>query len=429
MILRAAVGVLSALALGVGCGGDESGGPSGSGGSGGSGGDAAVGIDGSSCWGAVCGGECVDVGSSPKHCGGCDQACSAAEVCSLGKCAAACGGGTSACSGACVDLSVDAQHCGACDHACASGQVCSAGACAAGCAAGQTVCAGSCVDTQTSPKHCGACGAGCVLGACLGGKCHCENAAKDGSETDVDCGGACVGCAAGKACQAAADCKSGLACVMGWCGAKDQDLVGSWRFEGNGKDSSGNGHHGALNGATLVAGKVGQGLKVEASKCLTVPDGATLDIVGGTTLSVMAWVMTQGDCAPADRGIILNKEGSYELGIQCATQLFQEAINATGTWEWSGTGAVGAGAWHHVAVTFDGATVRHWVDGAEVFTRALSGALIDQASGLGIGCRGVAADGSVAAAGSWFVGVIDEVALYRRVLSPAEIAAYYQKTK
>lgn len=426
MVLRRAGGVLWALALAAGCGGDE---PSAPTGSGGGGGDAATGIDGSSCWGAVCSGECVDVGSSPKHCGGCGKACLPAEVCSLGKCAAACGEGTSACSGACVALDSDPAHCGACDSACAAAQVCSAGACAAGCSTGQTLCAGSCVDTQTSAKHCGACGAGCVVGACVGGKCHCENALKDASETDVDCGGGCVGCAAGKACQSATDCKSGLGCVLGLCGPEDQDLIGSWRFEGNGQDSSGKGHHGALNGASLVPGKVGQGLKVEASKCLTVPDGAALDMVGGTKLSVMAWVMTQGDCAPADRGIILNKEGSYELGIQSSTNVFQEAVNATGTWDWFGTGTVGPGAWRHVSMTFDGATVRHYVDGAEVFTRALAGALADQASGLGIGCRGVGADGTSAAAGAWFVGVIDEVAIYRRVLSATEVAAYHQKTK
>ncbi len=110
--------------------------------------------------------------------------------------------------------------------------------------------------------------------------------------------------------------------------------------------------------------------------------------------------------------------------------LLQEAIAVSGTpWEWYGTGSVGPGAWHHIAVTYDGATVRHYVDGAEVFTRALSGSLEDQPTGLGIGCRSVAADGSIAGAGSWFVGVIDEVALYRRTLAAAEISAYVKSTQ
>lgn len=59
----------------------------------------------------------------------------------------------------------------------------------------------------------------------------------------------------------------------------------------------------------------------------------------------------------------------------------------------------------------------------------MSGSLEDQPTGLGIGCRSVAADGSIAGAGSWFVGVIDEVALYRRTLAAAEISAYVKSTQ
>ena len=39
-----------------------------------------------------------------------------------------CAGGA-ACAGSCTDLSVDATHCGACDHACGAGQVCVASKC------------------------------------------------------------------------------------------------------------------------------------------------------------------------------------------------------------------------------------------------------------------------------------------------------------
>lgn len=428
---RAVAGL--ALALGVAgplaCSSGDDGAPKGAGGSAG---DAAVGVDAGPCWAgaALCKGSCTDLGSDPKHCGACGKVCATGQVCSQGKCAAGCGPGTTDCAAACVDLKSDPQHCGSCDQVCTAAELCAAGQCAASCPSGQSSCAGGCVDVQTNAKHCGHCGASCVLGACIGGKCHCENAVKDATETDIDCGGGCLGCSAGKGCQVPSDCKSGLTCVAGLCGVEDPDLIGNWRFEGNGNDSSGKGHHGALNGASLVPGKLGQGLEIGAGKCLSVPDTVLLDMVGQSALSVSAWVTTKGDCSPADRGIILNKENAYEFGIQCSGNLLQEAIAVSGTpWEWYGTGSVGPGAWHHIAVTYDGATVRHYVDGAEVFTRALSGSLEDQPTGLGIGCRSVTADGSIAGAGSWFVGVIDEVALYRRTLAAAEISAYVKSTQ
>lgn len=434
MRVRAGAWLFSCALASLGPGACSGGGDEAPRGTGGAGGDASAGLDGAQCWpgSIVCQGACTDPSADPKHCGGCGKACPSAEVCSQGACAAACATGVS-CSGACVDTQTNPSHCGACGAPCAFGALCAQGKCVAACPSGSVSCAGGCVDVTTSDTHCGTCGNKCLLGACLAGKCHCEDGVKSGSESDVDCGGSCLPCAAGKACQSSSDCKAPLACAAGTCATtppSDADLVGFWRFEGNGEDSSGKGQHGALNGASLVPGKVGQGLSVAAGKCLTVPDSAVLDMTGSAAFAMLAWVQTTGGCAPADRGIVLNKENSYEVGIECSANLLQEAIMVTGTpWSWSGTGAVGASAWHHVALSWDGSTVRHYVDGAEVFSRALSGALADQASGLGVGCRSVPGDGSLGGAGSWFVGVIDEVALYRRALSPSEISLHYQATK
>ncbi|MCC7535445.1 MAG: hypothetical protein IT379_04505, partial [Deltaproteobacteria bacterium] len=44
-----------------------------------------------------CGGECVDTGSDPGHCGACGTLCGDEEVCSLGECSAGCASGLDAC--------------------------------------------------------------------------------------------------------------------------------------------------------------------------------------------------------------------------------------------------------------------------------------------------------------------------------------------
>ena len=84
------------------------------------------------CWSTAlsCGGTCVDGQSDPRHCGACDRACAAAEVCELGVCGTSCTSGRVACDRACVDTQTDIAHCGGCGVTCESGERCSAGRCA-----------------------------------------------------------------------------------------------------------------------------------------------------------------------------------------------------------------------------------------------------------------------------------------------------------
>jgi hypothetical protein len=167
---------------------------------------------------------------------------------------------------------------------------------------------------------------------------------------------------------------------------------------------------------------------ITAGGCIAVPDSISLDMLGKTGFTMLAWVKNAGGCA-GDRGIVVNKEDTYEIGIECTQNLLQEAIQLSDAiWFWSGTGVVEVVSWQHLAVTWDGVTVRHYVDGAEVFTRALAGSFADRSTGFGIGCRGVppAASGP---GGSFFAGVIDEVAVYSRGLSAAEVQGYYQASK
>ena len=50
-------------------------------------------------------------------------------VCSDGLCQGICPAGLALCSGACVDLTTDEAHCGSCDIACEAGDVCANGDC------------------------------------------------------------------------------------------------------------------------------------------------------------------------------------------------------------------------------------------------------------------------------------------------------------
>jgi Stigma-specific protein, Stig1 len=71
-----------------------------------------------------CGGSCVDTLSSHDHCGSCDNACLADQVCGNGTCAAMCPLNQSECGGTCSDTSTDPMNCGGCGMACSGGDIC-----------------------------------------------------------------------------------------------------------------------------------------------------------------------------------------------------------------------------------------------------------------------------------------------------------------
>jgi hypothetical protein len=168
----------------------------------------------------LCDDTCVDLMSSPLHCGGCERACDEGEVCGLGMCGATCPGGLTDCMGACVDLEGHPQHCGACNDACSSSSSCVDGQCTASCSDGLTRCDGACVDTTSTHEHCGRCFSACEpaetceQGVCVGG---CSNGVQDGFETDVDCGGpTCSPCPLGGSCTNPSDCAT-FSCSSATC--------------------------------------------------------------------------------------------------------------------------------------------------------------------------------------------------------------------
>jgi hypothetical protein len=76
--------------------------------------------------------------------------------------------------------------------------------------------------------------------------------------------------------------------------------------------------------------------------------------------------------------------------------------------------ALPLGAWTHLATTYDGVNQRFYVNGALVATKAQTGSIAAGNQPLRIGGNSVS--------GEYFQGVIDEVRIYNRALSAAEIA-------
>lgn len=81
----------------------------------------------------------------------------------------------------------------------------------------------------------------------------------------------------------------------------------------------------------------------------------------------------------------------------------------------SGGSLIPANTWTHLAASYDGVNQILYVNGVQVASRPLSGAVKTSTGPLRIGGDGVW--------GEYFQGLIDEVRVYNRALSAAEIQA------
>lgn len=218
-------------------------------------------------------------------------------------------------------------------------------------------------------------------------------------------------------------------------------LIGWWTFDGkdmsvNVKDVSGNGNNGNLIGqtaTTTVQGKVGQALKFDGvDDSVTVGNISGADGIGAITMGGWIKIATSSSPNPA----IITKDwygtqDQYQLYSgtfygRWTIVLFNESAQS-GIVE-SGNSTVRYDTWQHVMATYDGAYVRLYLDGVQVGTpAALTGNVRDQNAAV---CLGSTADSATTCnyAGNFKLnGALDDVRLYNRALSAAEVKQLYNQ--
>ena len=197
--------------------------------------------------------------------------------------------------------------------------------------------------------------------------------------------------------------------------AQTSGLVAAYSFnEGSGTtvaDSSGNNNTGTITGATwTTAGKFGSALVFNGTSArVTVNDAPSLRLTGGMTLE--AWVKPSA-VTTAWRDVIYKGNDNYYL--EATSNSASRAPAAGGTIGTTyGTTALATNTWAHLAVTYDRVAIRLYVNGTQVSSLARTTALATSANPLQIGGDSIY--------GQYFQGTIDEVRVYNRALSQAEI--------
>ena len=200
------------------------------------------------------------------------------------------------------------------------------------------------------------------------------------------------------------------------------DLVAYWPMdEGSGSvaaDLSGNGRHGAINGATWTTdSKSGKALRF--SSATQYVNAGTFDVTG-STLTISAWVKANSFPANNDPRIISKATSTAEqdhyfmLGIYGGKLRARLKTSGTTKTLIASGGGVTAGKWVHAVATYDGTRLRLYQDGVEVGSMRVSGAITgNPAVPVWIGLN---PDGA-----GRFDGIIDQVRMYNRALSLSEI--------
>jgi YD repeat-containing protein len=205
--------------------------------------------------------------------------------------------------------------------------------------------------------------------------------------------------------------------------------VGWWKFdEGSGSttaDSSGNGNTGTLVSSPVwAAGIIGPGALTfnGSTNYVNAPNTAgSLDNLQNTTMTVAAWIKASSSGGGGAGRIIENGGWFFAMAGASTAPSVRFTIQDTGAYTTS-SNSVALNTWVHVAATWDvrgtGSGIHIFVNGVQADGTANAGT---GTPGTDVGSASIGNRASDHARG--FAGGIDDLRVYNRILSAAEIRA------
>jgi hypothetical protein len=196
-------------------------------------------------------------------------------------------------------------------------------------------------------------------------------------------------------------------------------LIAYYSFDGDVVDHLGNGNDGMNNGATFVTGKSGKALSFDGA------NSYVLAHISGSvpkSLTLEAWIY------PKAGGVVFSELGQGTINSgwhDSQMEVLTTGETKVGIWTGGSMGGVSLGtypfnSWHHVVMTYDNNNniIEGYVDGSLIKSATYTKTYPDDLW-YAIG----ASDYTNLGSGAYFSGLIDEIRIYSRALSQAEIQA------
>jgi O-glycosyl hydrolase len=214
------------------------------------------------------------------------------------------------------------------------------------------------------------------------------------------------------------------------CTPPPTGLVDWWPGEGNAVDIIGGNSGTLVNGVSFASGEVNQGFSFNGNNSYVQLPENLYPMANAAPFSIELWFETSSG------GAILGQQAGAPFGVPNNGWVPQIYVGTDGHLYvqlfWDGafaqvisSGTVNNGAFHHLAVTYDGANETVYLDGAAIGAKPLtySSYTANFNCQLGIGYT----QGWPAGNGGWFDfnGIIDEPSLYNVVLTPAQVQSIY----
>ena len=197
----------------------------------------------------------------------------------------------------------------------------------------------------------------------------------------------------------------------------ESGLVAWWKADGNALDSAGTNNGTLLEGAGYAAGRIGQAFSFNGTTaCVRVPNSPAWAL-GTNDFSIALWAkfsVNSGDQAflACDRGI--HNVSRWIFCLHDGLLQWHMDGSTRPTWLGSAKFAPAIGRWHHLAITRNGSHFCFYINGAEVSTETWTGEVPNAGVPLTIGN---------AWGGFSFNGLLDEIRVYHRALTPVELQA------
>ena len=180
-------------------------------------------------------------------------------------------------------------------------------------------------------------------------------------------------------------------------------------------DSTGNGNTGTISGASRVSeGMYGGALSFNGiDNVVVVSNSASLALADQMTLE--AWVFPTA-IATGWHAIVHKQTDAWYLHVSGPDGLMQPVGGAilNGGERWASSPiTIPLNTWSHLAITYDGTTLRLYINAAQVASQAISGTIEVNSDPVRIGGNTYP--------NQFFQGVIDEVRIYNRALTQTQI--------